>query len=135
MGQSEKQSLLSKLSIIGGLVGGLVHTALAVVLWNYFGLDSLRELFLTKPVYGMYIFLGMFALGFIPALFYFGKKFISPALVVTLLLLVTGVGSWQAGPVQAPVGGPTPFGIYILFWVLIVALAGLISRVERLLNQ
>lgn len=75
-----------------------------VVLWNYFGLDDLRELVVVKPLYGMYIILGMFVLGFVPALFYVGQKYVFPAFVVTGSLFVSAIGSWQAGPVRAPVG-------------------------------
>lgn len=86
---------------------------------------------LIKPLNGIYILLGMFVLGFVPAMFYVGQKYISPAVVVAVLLLLSGFGSWQAGPVRAPVGGPTPFGLYILLWVGIVALAGLTGGFER----
>lgn len=131
MGEASKESLISTSSIIGGLVGGLFHAGVAVFLWNYFGFDNLWELLLIKPFNGMYIFLGMFALGFVPAMFYVGQKSVSPAIVVSVLLLLSGFGSWQAGPVHAPVGGPTPFGLYILFWVAVVALAGLAGEFEQ----
>lgn len=131
MGRGSMPSLISGTSIIGGLVGGLVHAGVAVFLWNYFGFDDLGELLLIKPLNGIYILLGMFVLGFVPAMFYVGQKYISPAVVVAVLLLLSGFGSWQAGPVRAPVGGPTPFGLYILLWVGIVALAGLTGGFER----
>lgn len=131
MSDASAQSLRSRRSVFGGAVGGLVHAGVAVVLWDYFGLDSLWELFRLKPLYGLYILLGMVALGAVPALFYVGRRAVSPAVVVALCLVVAGVGSWQTGPARAPVGGPTPFGIYVLGWVGVVGLAALLGTVER----
>jgi len=131
MGEDSAQSLVSRTSLLAGLVGGLVHAGVAVLLWDYFGFDNLGELLVTKPLVGMYIFLGMFALGFVPVLFYVGQQFVSPAFVVGVSLLLSAFGSWLAGPARAPVGTPTPFGLYVLFWVGVVALAGLTGGVER----
>ena len=131
MDEGSTRSLVSRTSIIGGLIGGLVHAATVVVLWNYFGLDDLGELVAIKPLYGLYLILGMFVLGFLPALFYVGQNYIFPAFVVSGSLFVSAIGSWQAGPVRAPVGGPTPFGVYVVFWVGVVVLAGLAAGFER----
>lgn len=130
MAGNSKQSLVSRASVIGGLVGGLVHAGVAVVLWNFFGFDNLWEMLVLKPLNGGYIVLGMFLLGFVPVLFYVGKKAISPVIVVAGSLLLSGFGSWLAGPVRAPSAVPTPFALYILLWVGVVALAGLTGGVE-----
>lgn len=135
MGEDSKQSLVSRTSIIGGLVVGILHAGVAVLLWDYFGFDNLRELIVIKPLIGIYVLLGMFVLGFVPALFYVGRRFISPAFVVGGLLLLSSFGSWLAGTVRAPAGTPTPFGFYILFWVGVVALAGLMGGFERKRKQ
>lgn len=130
MSEGSTQPLVSRTSIIGGLIGGLVHTGVAVFLWQYFGFDNLWELITIKPLIGMYILLGMFVLGFVPAIAYVGQKFMSPALVVGGLLLLSGIGSWMAGPVRAPSAVPTPFGFYVLLWFGVVALAGLTGGFE-----
>ena len=83
-----------------------------------------------KPLNGAYIVLGMFLLGFVPVFFYVGEKLISPAIIIVVFLLVSGLGSWLAGPVRPPSAVPTPFGLYILLWVGVVALAGVIGRLE-----
>lgn len=130
MGDDAAASLVSPTSLIGGAVVGLLHAGVAVFLWDYFGFDNLRELLLIKPLLGTYVLLGMFVLGFVPALFYIGQRFVLPALVVGGVLLLSVSGSWLAGPVRAPASAPTPFGLYILFWVGIVVLAGLMGGFE-----
>lgn len=116
--------------MFGGLLGGLVHAALAVGLWTVFGLDHLVELVSVKPLYGLYVFFGMFALGFVPTVFYLAWERILPALVVASFLGLSTVASWQAGPAEAPQGGPTPFAFYILLWIVIILLAVLVARFE-----
>lgn len=106
---------------------GLFHAGVAVFLRDYFGFDDLRGLLLIKPLIGMDILLGMSVLGFVPALFYVGQKFISLALVIGGLLLLSASGSWLAGPVRAT---PSPFGFYVVFWIGVVALAGSVGRSE-----
>ena len=129
MARTSKQSIVTSTSIIGGLIGGLVHAGLAIFLWNNW-FDNLWEMLMTKPLNGAYIVLGMFLLGFVPVLFYVGEKVISPAIIVAVCLLLSGFGSWLAGPVRSPSAVPTLFGLYILFWVGVVALASLIGGLE-----
>jgi len=127
--EDSNQSLVTRRSLIGGLAGGVAHASVAVFLWNLW-FDDLWELFAIKPLNGAYIALGMFLLGFVPVLFYVGEGVVSPAIVVAVFLLVSGFGSWLAGSVRAPSAVPTPFALYILFWVGVVALAGLTGGVE-----
>lgn len=119
---ASKRSLVSSTSIAGGLVGGIVHTAVAASLWNAW-FDDLRELLATKPLDGAYLLLGMFLLGFVPVLFYVGGRARSPLLVVAGCPFLAGAGSWATGPVLAPSAAPTPFALYVLLWVGIVAIA------------
>lgn len=129
MGVDSTQSLVSRGSIIGGVVGGIIHAGVATVLWNYW-FDNLEEMLTTKPLNGAYVVLGMFLLGFVPVLFYVGKRIISPAIIVGVCLLGSAFGSWLATPVRAPAAIPTPFALYILFWVGVVALACLTGGLE-----
>lgn len=122
-------------AIVGGLLGGLVHAGLAVTLWTVFGLDDLVELLAVKPFYGLYLFSGMFALGFVPTVFYLARERVLPALVVASFLLLSSVASWRAGPPEAPRGGPTPFAFYILLWLVIIGLAVLVARFEGYRGQ
>ncbi len=121
---------VSKTSMAVGLIGGLLHAALAIALWTVFGLDDLVELASVKPLYGLYVFSGMFALGFVPTVFYLARGTVKPALVVASFLILSTVASWQAGPAEAPQGGPTPFAFYVLLWIVIVVLAVLVARFE-----
>ena len=129
MARTVQQSIVTRTSIIGGSVGGLVHAVVAVVLWNRW-FDNLWDLLVAKPLHGAYIVLGMFLLGFVPVLFYLGEKVVSPALIVAVFLFLSGVGSWLAGPVRAPSAVPTPFGLYILFWAGVVVLASVTGGLE-----
>lgn len=129
MSQDATESLVTRDSILAGLFGGLLHCVLAVFLWNYW-FDSLMEILVVKPFNGLYLVLGMFLLGFVPVVFYVGRKTVSPALVVAVFLLLAGIGSLLSGPVGAPSAVPTPFALYVLSWVGIVALAGLSGRFE-----
>ena len=129
MARTSEQSIITRVSIIGGLIGGLAHTALAVLLWNNW-FDNLWGMLMTKPLNGAYIILGMFLLGFIPVLLYVGEKVISPAIIIAVFLLLSTLGSWLAGSVRPPSAVPTLFGLYILFWVGVVALAGVIGGFE-----
>ena len=129
MARTVQQSIVTRTSIIGGSVGGLVHAGVAVVLWNRW-FDDLWDLLTTKPLNGAYIVLGMFLLGFVPVLFYVGEKIISPAIIIAVFLLFSTLGSWLVGPVRPPSAVPTLFGLYILFWVGVVALAGVIGGFE-----
>ena len=129
MGRTSQQSILTETSVIAGSVGGLVHTGVAVFLWNDW-FDNLWEMLMTKPLNGAYVILGMFLLGFVPVLFYASEKLISPGIVVGVFLLLSGVGSWLMGAVRAPATVPTPFALYILFWVGVVALASLTGGLE-----
>lgn len=134
MSEHRKRSVVSRTSIISGVAIGFVHAAIAVLLWNQW-FDSLGEMLAVKPLNGLYIALGMFFLGFIPAMFYAGRKVVSPAIIVAVLLVLSVLGSWMAGPVQAPRSGPTPFGLYILLWVGIVVLVGIAGTLEARRNQ
>ena len=129
MAPTSEQSIITRVSIVGGLTGGVAHTALAVLLWNNW-FDDLWGMLVTKPLNGAYILLGMFLLGFIPALFYVGEKVISPAIIITVFLLISTLSSWLAGPIRPPSAVPTLFGLYILFWIGIAALAGVIGGFE-----
>lgn len=129
MSGSPKPSLVSTTSLISGVVAGLVHTGLAVFLWNYW-FDNFGEMLAVKPLNGLYIGLGIFLLGFVPAVFYAGQKVVSPAIIVAVFLVLSGVGSWVADSVQAPSAVPTPFALYILFWVGTVVLIGITGRAE-----
>lgn len=124
------RSLVSKRAIAGGLVGGLVHAGVAVSLWDHL-YESVWEILRGDPFQGVYTLLGMFLLGFVPMLFLIGKRVISPAIIIGVLLVLSGVSSWVIGPPRAPFGGPTPFAVYIVLWVAIVVFAVVMGRHEH----
>lgn len=129
MSGDSTRSLISPVSIIGGVVGGVTHAGVAAFLWNYW-FDNLGEVLVVKPLNGAYIFLGMFLLGFVPVLFYMGERIISPAVIVAVCLVLSAFGSWLVNSVRAPAAVPTPFGLYILLWVGVIAFASVTGGLE-----
>lgn len=116
---------------IAGVVGaGIAHAVLAALLWDYVGHDSLVELWAVKPLNGLYIGLGLFLLGAVPAALYVEREVVSPGVIVVGLLVASTAATVVSGPARAPAGGPTPFGLYVLAWIGVLALAGLSARVE-----
>lgn len=134
MARSLKGALVTRDAIVGGIAAGFVHAGVSIVLWNTW-FEHLREMYIAKPQNAAFFLLGMFLLGFVPVLFYIGEKIRSPAVIVGVLLVLSGTASLLMGPVTAPSGNPTPFGIYILLWPLIVALAGVAGVREFRRNQ
>lgn len=131
MADDSAQPSVSRTALLAGSVGGLLHAAVAALLWTHFGFDDLLELLTIKPLLGTYVLLGMFLLGFVPVRFYVDQRVVSAGFVVGGLLILSALGSWLGGPVEAPSATPSPFGFYVLGWVGVVALAWLTARVER----
>lgn len=123
MSSESKPSLITRRSIAAGLIAGLVHAGLAVILWNYFFVH-LMEIYAYKPLQVVYMVLGMFVLGFVPSMLYVGGGLVTPAKVVGVFLLLSAIGSWLMHPIRAPFGGPTPFALYVWLWIGVIALAG-----------
>jgi hypothetical protein len=134
MPEHSDRSLLTSDAVLAGVVAGLVHAGVAIVLWNRW-FDDLAGMLAAKPLNGVYLLVGMFLLGFVPALLYVGGDVLSPAAVVAAFLVPSAVGSWLLGPVRSPSAAPTPFSLYVLLWVAVVALAGVAGGVERRRRQ
>lgn len=83
---------------------------------------------------GACLLIGMFALGFIPVAYSTTQKSISPVLLVSVSLIVSVHTEWQAH-LSPAFGGPGFFGMYIIFWVGVVLLAGLAGYFEVKLKQ
>ena len=122
-------SWLSRSSIRLGVAGGLLHGAIAVVLWNHW-FDDLGAMVAVKPLVATYLVIGSFVLGVVPVAAFVGRRVVSPAVIVAVLLGLAVIGSWLTGPVGAPSATPTPFALYLLSWVGIVVLVGLTGRWE-----
>jgi len=127
--EDPESGLVTRTSLLGGMLGGLVHTGGAVLLWDHLH-NSVWEILQSNLSFGLYMILGMFLLGFIPVLFYIGETVISPALVVGVFLVPSAILSWLSGPPRAPNASPSPFALYVLLWVVVLALAGFIGKFE-----
>ncbi|MFB6300648.1 MAG: hypothetical protein ABEH65_10350, partial [Halobacteriales archaeon] len=115
--------------LVGPFVVGLGHAVIAVWLWNRW-FEKLGDMLAAKPFNALYILLGMFCLGFVPAVLYTHRELISPAAIVTVFLAMSVLGSWLAGPVGAPSAVPTPFAFYILLWIGILIVATISGILE-----
>lgn len=130
-----RESTLSWHSVIVGAIIGLLHTIVAVLLWNTFGFENLLAAFATEPLYSTYVVIGMFVLGFIPGVLYADRKSVSPICLVVALLVLSGFGTWQTVQSGATPVSPTPFGWYTLLWVGIIAVAVLVGGLELRIRQ
>ena len=122
-------------SITVGGSAGLVHAGIAALLWTDFGFENLLAVFATEPLYVSYVVLGMVLLGSIPGILYVRLHTVSPLLLVGSLLTLSTVLTWQTHRTGATPVDPTPFGWYILLWIGIVAVSGLIGGIETALRH
>jgi len=118
-----------------GLSAGFVHAGIAAVLWTAFGFENLLSAFATEPLYVSYVILGMFLLGCVPGVLYARHRSVSPLLLVGGLLALSGVMTWQTIRTGATPVGPTPFGWYVLLWIGIAAVSGLVGGIETALRR
>ncbi|WP_251343781.1 hypothetical protein [Haloplanus halophilus] len=119
---------------VGG-TAGIVHAGIAALLWTYFGFEDLLATAATEPLYVGYVVLGMVLLGSVPGILYVRFDTVSPPLLVgSLLTLSTGL-TWRTHRTSATPVDPTPFGWYVLLWIGIVAVAGLVGGIETTLRH
>ena len=118
-----------------GIVTGLVHLLISVLLWYRFEFESLLTLFSSETSYAAYVVVGMFVVGFVPGVLYAQQRAVSPLFIVVGLLALTGFGTWQTVQSNLTPVGPTPFGWYTLLWVGVLVIAGLFGGVELQIKQ
>jgi hypothetical protein len=119
---------------VGGSAG-LVHAGIAALLWTYFGFENLPAAFATEPLYVSYVSVGMVLLGSIPGVLSVRLHTVSPLLLVGGLLTLSTVLTWQTHRTGVTPVDPTPFGWYVLLWIGIVAVSGLVGGIETALRH
>jgi hypothetical protein len=117
----------SRAGLLAGVVGGLGHTLVVLLLWTLFGFESLVGAFPAEPLYVGYLVVGMLAVGAGPGVGYARRELRSLAVVVGVLLVGSAAATWlRLGGGATPVG-PTALGWYVLLWPVtlgIVVVAG-----------
>lgn len=117
-----------------GTGAGITHLALSMVLWESFGFMSPAKTFAVDPLFGTYTVAGMFLLGAVPGALFARYRSLAPAVVVGSLLAVSAAWTRRTTASGATPVDPTPFGWYLLLWVVVVALAALSGWIERRLR-
>lgn len=130
MAEVSWQAFISSDALIGGVVGGVLHAGIAIGLWEYGGAYPFLEFLALNPLLGAYFVLGMVVLGFVSVVYYVGHEKTFPAILVGLSLLFVGLNTLVSGPPRPPFGGPTQIGLYHYLWVVTLALALLVGRIE-----
>jgi hypothetical protein len=116
-------SLPSRNTLRLGLLGGLIHLGFAGGLWVWFGFTTRvqgNELFLG------YILIGAVALGVVPTLLLVTKRLVSPILTIAGFGLGSAYRTWSvyvAPEIALTPVDPTPFGWYLLGWIVVIAVA------------
>jgi len=133
MSEDTEQPFISRTAAITSTVAGVLHAGVSVFFWNHF-YETIGEILSFNLLSGAYLLIGMFALGFVPVACSITQKSISPVILVSVSLIVSVYTEWQVH--QSPAfGGPGFFGMYIIFWVGVVLLAGLAGYLEVKLKQ
>ncbi|MFC5366898.1 hypothetical protein [Salinirubrum litoreum] len=121
----------SRAGLLAGVVGGLGHALVVLLLWNLFGFESLVGAFSAEPFYVTYVLLGAVGVGVALGVGSARRELVSPVLVVGVLLVGAGVTTWFGLRGGATPVGPTPLGWYALLWPVALLLAGVSGVVEN----
>mgnify|MGYP007038797365 CR=1 FL=1 len=111
-------------------VGGVVHAAVAGLLWTQFGFENLLTLLGSETLYATYALGGMVLTGVIPVALSQWRGTATPLLFVAGAFVLAALGTWTTVRQGLTPVGPTPFGWYVLLWPAVVAVAGTVGEIE-----
>ena len=110
-----------------GLFAGLAHLTVAGALAEWFGFSVG-----VTPFLG-YVAVGGLLLGAVPIAILVDTRLVAPSIVVGVALAASAYGTWSVyvapAVTPAPVD-PTPFGWYLIGWVVVVGAALLVGGAE-----
>ncbi|KDS90711.1 hypothetical protein FK85_11005 [Halorubrum saccharovorum] len=110
-----------------GLFAGLAHLIVGGALSVWFGFSWAANPFLA------YVALGGLLLGAVPVVLLVENRLVAPSIVVAVAFVASAYGTWSVyvAPevIPAPVG-PTPFGWYLIGWVVVLGAALVTGGVE-----
>ncbi|WP_144923575.1 hypothetical protein [Halorubrum salsamenti] len=110
----------SRRAVGSGLLAGFAHLIVAVALAEWFGLSIGAT-----PLLG-YVAAGGLLLGAVPVAIWVGSRLVTPTIVVGGALAASAYGTWSVyvAPVVSPTPvDPTPFGWYLIGWVVVLGAA------------
>ncbi|WP_435093568.1 hypothetical protein [Halorubrum sp. N11] len=110
-----------------GLLAGLVHLIVTGALAEWFGFTMN-----VNPFLG-YVAVGGLLLGAVPVVLLVENRLVVPSIVVVVALAVSAYGTWSvsvAPDVTPTPVDPTPFGWYLIGWVVVLGAALVAGGVE-----
>ncbi len=141
--QRPLSGILTRDAILLGLVCGLLHALVA--LWAYTSIrpGSAGELFIPEQAAGALLLvtacLGLVVLGAVPIVLLYRRGLVAPIATLVVLFSWSFYRSWQSFEAASDVGatpGVTlrPDSVYVMFWVLPLAIVLVVALVEHLLR-
>lgn len=115
--------LRSRAGLLAGIVGGLGHALVVLLLWEGFGFESLVGASSTELFYVGYLLVGVLAVGSVPGVGYARREVFSPVVVVGALLVGAGTATWLRLRGGVTPVGPTALGWYALLWPVTLGIA------------
>lgn len=128
-------------TLIAGALGGLVHFVLVGGLYVYlygpelFGYSTTTNTFARFEPITIYVILGAFVLGALPAVLLAERRLVTPAL--TILAFVAGIVLMSPRGLEPrwKAAGPSDLAFYFLLWFVPVFVACLLGGIEELVRH
>lgn len=113
-----------------GILGGIVHIiAIGIPYLYFFGLQLISFDNLYTSLMSIYVIVGVFLLGAVPAALLSYNKLVSPSLIIGFFSVTIFIFSWN-GENNAQLAGPSNIDFYFMFWFVPLLIALIIGGVE-----
>ena len=141
--QRSSSGILTRDAVLLGLACGLLHALVA--LWAYASIrpGSFGEVFSPEQAAGALLLaaacLGLVVLGAVPAVLLYRRGLVAPVVTLIVLFSWSFYRSWQSFAAASEVGatpGVTlrPDSVYVMFWVLPLAIVLVAALAEHLVR-
>lgn len=128
-------------TLIAGMLGGLVHFVVVGGLYVYlygpglFGYSTTTNSFARFEPTTVYVILGAFVLGALPAVLLAERRLVTPTLTILAFVAVVLL-STPGGLERAPrAAGPSNLAFYFLLWFVPVFVAAILGGIEQLVRH